>query len=92
MTVRCIDIETTGTNPQKDAIVEVASVDLRATKHSTLVAPGYPCRQRGVPFTPLLDVDLVSAKSMSTSLREQIRTYCFSPHQKCGSAPPAYSW
>ena len=28
MTIRCIDIETTGIDPAKDAIVEIASVDL----------------------------------------------------------------
>ena len=29
MTVRCIDIETTGTDPAHDAIIEIASVDLQ---------------------------------------------------------------
>lgn len=28
MTIRCIDIETTGNEPAKDAVVEIASVDL----------------------------------------------------------------
>jgi DNA polymerase III epsilon subunit-like protein len=30
MAVRCIDIETTGTNPACDAIIEIASVDVLA--------------------------------------------------------------
>jgi DNA polymerase III epsilon subunit-like protein len=29
MTLRCIDIETTGTDPANDAVVEIASVDLQ---------------------------------------------------------------
>jgi DNA polymerase III epsilon subunit-like protein len=29
VTLRCIDIETTGTDPASDAIVEIASVDLQ---------------------------------------------------------------
>ncbi len=57
MTVRCIDIETTGTNPQKDAIVEIASVDLRAdgtisNQHSALVAPGIPDAGGGQRHSP----------------------------------------
>ena len=35
MTLRIIDIETTGTDPATDAIIEIASVDLRAD-----LAPG----------------------------------------------------
>jgi len=45
MMVRVIDIETTGIDPAKDAIVEVASVDLThekaiTNKQETLVRPG----------------------------------------------------
>ena len=28
MTIRCIDIETTGIDPENDAVVEIASVDI----------------------------------------------------------------
>jgi DNA polymerase III subunit epsilon len=47
MTLRIIDIETTGTDPATDAIVEIASVDLLkdgtiAHQHSTLVRPPIP--------------------------------------------------
>jgi DNA polymerase III epsilon subunit-like protein len=30
MVVRVIDIETTGTDPEEDAVIEIASVDLQA--------------------------------------------------------------
>jgi DNA polymerase III epsilon subunit-like protein len=44
MTVRVIDIETTGIDPATDAIIEIASVDLLkdgaiANQRSTLVRP-----------------------------------------------------
>jgi DNA polymerase III epsilon subunit-like protein len=47
MTVRCIDIETTGIDPAKDAVVEIASVDLLreggiTNQQGTLVRPSVP--------------------------------------------------
>jgi hypothetical protein len=47
MTVRVIDIETTGTDPASDAIIEIASVDLLkdgtiTNQRSTLVQPPIP--------------------------------------------------
>lgn len=47
MTVRCIDIETTGTNPVCDAIIEIASVDVLANgtianRQEALVCPPIP--------------------------------------------------
>lgn len=73
MTVRCIDIETTGTNPQRDAIVEIASVDLRAdctisNRHSALVAPGIPMPAEASATHHLIDSDLVGAKPIEQAV------------------------
>jgi DNA polymerase III epsilon subunit-like protein len=47
MAIRCIDIETTGIDPAKDAEVEIASVDLLreggiTNRQETLVRPPLP--------------------------------------------------
>ena len=73
MTVRCIDIETTGTSPQKDAIVEIASVDLRAdgtigNQHSALVAPGIPMPAAASAIHHLIDSDLAGAKPIEQTI------------------------
>lgn len=73
MTVRCIDIETTGTNPQRDAIVEIASVDLRAdgtisNQRSALVAPGIPMPAEASAIHHLIDSDLVDAKPIEQAI------------------------
>jgi DNA polymerase III subunit epsilon len=52
MVVRVIDIETTGTDPEKDAVIEIASVDVQAdgtiaNQLSTLVRPGMPIPPEG---------------------------------------------
>jgi DNA polymerase III epsilon subunit-like protein len=56
MVVRVIDIETTGTDPQTDAIVEIGAVDVLAdgsitNQQSTLVRPASPCHPRLPPST-----------------------------------------
>jgi hypothetical protein len=65
MTVRCIDVETTGTDPATDAIVEIASVDLQrdstiANQRETLVRPdiAVPAEASAVH---LINADLVAA-------------------------------
>ena len=73
MTVRCIDIETTGTNPQRDEIAEIASVDLRAdgtisNQHSALVAPGIPMPAEASAIHHLIDSDLVGAKPIEQAI------------------------
>src|SRR5262245_61993442 len=69
MTLRCIDIETTGTDPARDAIIEIASVDLRrdgtiASQRETLVRPGIPVPAEASAVHHLIDADLVSAPSL----------------------------
>jgi exodeoxyribonuclease X len=66
MTVRCIDIETTGTDPDTDAIVEIASVDLQrdgtiANEKATLVSPGIPVPAEASAVHHLIDADLERA-------------------------------
>ena len=66
MTVRCIDIETTGTDSGKDAIVEIASVDLQrdhtvANLLETLVRPTLPVPAVASAVHHLIDADLVNA-------------------------------
>jgi exodeoxyribonuclease X len=66
MTVRVIDIETTGTDPETDAIIEIASVDVLAdgtiaNQRSTLVRPGIPVPPEASAVHHLLDEDLASA-------------------------------
>jgi exodeoxyribonuclease X len=61
MTVRCIDIETTGIDPATDAVVEIASVDLL---RETLVRPRVPIPPEASAVHHLIDADLVSAPSL----------------------------
>jgi hypothetical protein len=63
MTLRVIDIETTGTDPVTDAIIEIASVDLLADgaiahRQATFVGRASRCRRRPRTAAP---TSLVSA-------------------------------
>jgi exodeoxyribonuclease X len=62
MTVRVIDIETTGIDPAVDAIIEIASVDLLkdgtiANQRSTLVRPPIPVPPESSAVHHLIDED-----------------------------------
>jgi exodeoxyribonuclease X len=66
MTVRVIDIETTGTDPETDAIIEIASVDVLAdgtiaNQLSTLVRPGIPVPPEASAVHHLIDEDIANA-------------------------------
>jgi exodeoxyribonuclease X len=66
LTIRCIDIETTGIDPAADAIVEIASVDLQRDNTITnqqvaLVCPGMPVPAEASAVHHLIDADLVAA-------------------------------
>lgn len=66
MVVRVIDIETTGTDPVADAVIEVASVDVLAdgtitNRQSTLVRPGIPIPPEASAAHHLIDEDLAGA-------------------------------
>jgi exodeoxyribonuclease X len=66
MVVRVIDIETTGTDPEQDAVIEIASVDVLAdgtiaNRQSTLVRPGIPVPPEASAVHHLIDEDLAGA-------------------------------
>ena len=70
MTVRCIDIETTGTDLARDAIVEIGSVDLQRDKtitnfRETLVNPGVPVPPAASAVHHLIDADLATAPPLA---------------------------
>lgn len=69
MTIRCIDLETTGTDPAKDKIVDIASCDIVkvSDKHTltnlveTLVNPGIPIPAQASAVHHIIDADVASA-------------------------------
>jgi len=72
MTVRVIDIETTGIDPATDAIVEVevASVDLTRDNaitngKETLVRPGFSIAPEASALHHLIEQDLMSAPQLA---------------------------
>jgi exodeoxyribonuclease X len=73
MTVRVIDIETTGTDPASDAIIEIASVDLFkdgtiTNQRSTLVRPPIPVPPESSAVHHLIDEDLAFAAQLDDVL------------------------
>ena len=69
MTLRCIDIETTGIDPSRDAIVEIASVDLQRDAtitnfQETLVRPSIPVPAAASAVHHLIDADLAHAPQL----------------------------
>ena len=66
MTLRCIDIETTGIDPARDAIVEIASVDLQRDTtitnfQETLVRSSIAVPAAASAVHHLIDADLANA-------------------------------
>lgn len=66
MTLRIIDIETTGTSPATDKVIEIASVDLTASHdlaniQDTLVNPGIPIPPEASAVHHLIDADVANA-------------------------------
>jgi exodeoxyribonuclease X len=73
MTVRVIDIETTGIDPETDAIIEIASVDLLkdgtiANQRSALVRPPIPVPPESSAVHHLIDEDLAFAPQLDEVL------------------------
>ena len=66
MTIRCIDIETTGIDPENDAVVEIASVDILreggiTNRQETLVRPSIAVPPESSAVHHLIDADLADA-------------------------------
>src|SRR5262245_2393614 len=73
MTLRVIDIETTGIDPASDAIIEIASVDLLrdgtiTNQRSTLVQPPIPVPPESSAVHHLIDEDLTFAPQLDEVL------------------------
>ena len=69
MIIRCLDIETTGLDSLTDAIVEIASVDLRrdgsiVSTAETLVQPGMAVSPAASAIHHLIDADLKYAPAL----------------------------
>lgn len=75
MVLRIIDIETTGTNPEADAIVEIASVDASKDGKPTrpvshLVNPGMPIPAVASAVHHLVDSDVIHARKIDDVVHE----------------------
>jgi exodeoxyribonuclease X len=75
MIVRCLDIETTGLDAKKDAIVEIAAVDLRGdgsivSTAETLVQPGIPVSPAASAIHHLIDADLKCAPALEDVIQK----------------------
>lgn len=76
MTVRVIDLETTGTDPASDEICEIASIDIRkiggdlgaANPLSTLVAITKPMPAQASAVHHIIDRDLIGAPKIEDAL------------------------
>ncbi len=73
MTVRCIDIETTGINPTCDAIIEIASVDVLAdgtiaNRQEALVCPPIPVPPEASAVHHLTNEDLTGKPPLRDTL------------------------
>jgi DNA polymerase III epsilon subunit-like protein len=73
MPPRVIDIETTGTDPTVDAIIEIASVDLLkdgtiANQRTALVRPPLPVPPGSSAVHHLIDEDLAFAPELEDTL------------------------
>jgi exodeoxyribonuclease X len=69
MIIRCLDIETTGLDPVTDAVIEIASVDLRKdgsiiATTETLVRPDRPVSPVASAVHHLIDADLKRAPAL----------------------------
>ncbi|MBY0561442.1 exonuclease domain-containing protein [Hyphomicrobium sp.] len=76
MVLKVIDLETTGLDPVNDAIIEIASIDLKAggtfvNAQSTLVNPGRPIPPESSAVHGIIDADVVQSPKM----REVIGDY-----------------
>jgi exodeoxyribonuclease X len=78
MTVRVIDLETTGVDPETDAIIEIASVDMLkveagfniTNERATLVFPGCPIPPQASAVHHLIHEDVEKAPRLSEVIEQ----------------------
>lgn len=75
MTIRVIDIETTGTDPATDKVIEIASVDLTrdlqiTNERETYVFPRCPIPELSSAVHHIIDEDVVSAPIFETAISD----------------------
>lgn len=75
MTVRIIDIETTGTDPQADAIVEIAAVDIKpgggiVNDRQYLIKPPIPIPPEASAIHHILDEDVADCPALREVIDE----------------------
>ena len=85
MIIRCLDIETTGLDATKDAIVEIASVDLRSdgsiiSTAETLVQPGTPVSPAASAIHHLIDADLKCAPALADVVQRFVGADAYVAH------------
>ena len=85
MTLRCIDIETTGIEPSRDAIVEIASVDLQRDAsitnfQETSVRPSIPVPAAASAVHHLIDADLAHAPHLEAVIYRFKRADAYVAH------------
>jgi exodeoxyribonuclease X len=82
MTIRVLDIETTGIDPEQDAIIEIASVDVTRASGDfvgtstydivrlldTLVVPGRPIPPEASAVHHIVDADMVDARPLPDAI------------------------
>src|ERR1700693_4476284 len=85
MIIRCLDSETTGLDATKDAIVEIASVDLRrdgsiVSTAETLVQPGIPVSPAASAIHHLIDADLKCAPALENVIQRFVGAEVYVAH------------
>lgn len=84
MSIRVIDIETTGQNPNEDAIVEIASVDVIREGYerpmSALVNPGRSIPAAASAVHHLIDADVREASSLEQVIQQFVGADAYVAH------------
>lgn len=70
--LRVIDVETTGTDPSKDKVIEIASIDVSregvANSRRTFVNPGIPIPPQASAIHHIIDADVAGAPALEQAI------------------------
>lgn len=85
MVLRVLDIESTGVDPEKDRVVEIASVDITRDRTLTnykefLVNPGIPIPPRSSAVHHIIDADVEGEPTFEQVLPEFLGATCLIAH------------